>query len=76
MAERTVKVLVVNSSTDPFCIYSMKYQLFTEWDAAIYAAKEMGWEDPFNAGVNKKPGMANTFQAGDTNVMILGLVEQ
>lgn len=76
MAERTVKVLVVNSSNDPFVTFEDKYQIFTEWNAAIAAAKEMGWEDPFGTGINKKPGIANGFQCGSTDVMIIGLIEQ
>ena len=72
-----VKILVINQNKDAhFLPYTAQYQLFNDWKSAIFAAKLIGWEDPFGMGINEKVGMANLFQCGDIKVSLLALDEQ
>jgi len=71
-----VKILVINQNKDAqFLPYTAQYQLFKDWKSAVFAAKLIGWEDPFGMGINEKVGMANLYQSGDIKVTVLALDE-
>jgi hypothetical protein len=75
MAEVRMKILVINQNENSrFLPYDEQYRLFGNWDKAIAAAKDIGYESIFP--VDKKIGMANTCQCGDIKVTILALDEQ
>jgi len=50
-----------------------KYTLFSNEGAAVAFAKELGWEDALNLGLNRKPGIYNAYQCGDVDVAIVFL---
>jgi hypothetical protein len=77
MAEVSMKILVINQNKNSqFLPHAAQYQLFSEWDSAIFAAKLIGWEDPFGMGVDEKIGMGNLYQCGDIKITLIALDEQ
>jgi hypothetical protein len=72
-----MKILVINQNKDSqYLPFAAQYQLFGDWESAIFAAKLIGWEDPFGMGVDEKVGMANIYQCGDIKITLLALNEQ
>lgn len=72
-----MKILVINENDDAhFRPFVDRYQLFNDWDKAVAAAKEIGWEDPYGFGLNKKVGMGNVYQCQPIKVTIMALEEQ
>jgi hypothetical protein len=69
-------ILVINKNKDEkskFLPYNQRFRLFKSWKAAVIAAKEVGWEDPYGFGVNTTLGMLNNYQCGDIDVSIMAV---
>jgi hypothetical protein len=72
-----MKILVINQNKDSqYLPFAAQYQLFSDWESATFAAKLIGWEDPFGMGMDEKVGTGNVYQCGDVKVTILALDEQ
>lgn len=52
-----------------------RYQVFEQWGDALDAARTLGYEDPFVAGINQAVGMMNTYRCGDVDTYRCGDVD-
>lgn len=53
--------------------YIEKYRLFSDKELAYAFARFWGYEDPFGMGDDDRPGMMNTYQAGDVHIGVIHL---
>lgn len=74
MAQVGMKILLINKNENSrFLPYDKQYRLFEGWKTAIEAATELGWEDAFNMGLNKKKGVANVHACGPVNLTLMAI---
>ena len=53
--------------------YIEKFRLFSDSKTAYQFARSWGYEDPFGMGDDDRPGMMNTYQAGEVHIGVIHL---